>query len=152
VPVSLPAPGPSFLREVALHPRGRAMRAGMGVPTAMPDGWWIALLWVADADGLVSCRDVAPAAGPPPEAPVERIGALLAGGLSGFVEEGGGRQAVKVRLPIPGDDEARPWDRPLVLQLAVRWEPVRAAGARPTELAQVALGAFASAVASLSHA
>lgn len=128
------------------------MRAGMGVPTALPDGWWIALLWVADADGLVSCRDVAPAAGPPPESPVERIGALLAGGLSGFVEEGGGRQAVKVRLPISGNDEGRPWDRPLVLQLAVRWDPVRAAGARPSELAETALAAFARAVASLAHA
>jgi hypothetical protein len=128
------------------------MRAGMGVPTAMDDGWWIALLWVSDADGIVRCRDVAPAAGPPPEAPVERIGALLAGGLSGFVEEGGGRQAVKVRLPIPGDDDARPWERPLVLQLAVRWDPVRAAGARQTELAEAALTAFARAVASLDHA
>ncbi len=128
------------------------MRAGMGVPTSLPDGWWIAVLWVADGDFIASCRDVAPAAGPPPEAPIERIGALLAGGLSGFVEEGGGRQAVKVRLPIPGGDEDRPWDRPLVVQLAVRWDPVRGAGARPTELAEVALRAFAAAVASLSHA
>jgi hypothetical protein len=152
VPDRLPSPGPSFLREVELRQRGRVMHAGMGVPTAMPDGWWIALLWVADAGGVVPCRDMAPAAGPPPEAPVERIGALLAGGLSGFVEEGGGRQAVKVRLPIPGDDDGRPWDRPLVLQLAVRWDPVRAAAARPTELAQAALTAFARAVAALDHA
>ena len=128
------------------------MRAGMGVPTSLPDGWWIAVLWVADGDFIASCRDVAPAAGPPPEAPIERIGALLAGGLSGFVEEVGGRQAVKVRLPIPGDDEARLWDRPLVLQLAVRWDPVRAAGARPTELAEAALTAFARAIAALDHA
>jgi len=68
------------------------------------------------------------------------------------VEEGGGRQAVKVRLPIPGDDEARPWDRPLVLQLAVRWDPVRAASARQTELAEAALVAFARAVGALDHA
>jgi hypothetical protein len=127
------------------------MQVGMGVPTAMPDGWWIALLWVVDAAGVIACRDVAPAAGPPPEPPVERIGALLAGGLSGFVEEGGGRQAVKVRLPIPGEVGARPWDRPLVLQLAVRWDPVRAAGARPTELAEAALTAFARAVDALDH-
>ena len=148
----LPAPGPSFLREVELRRGDHVMRAGMGVPTAMPDGWWIALLWVADADGIVPCRDVAPVAGPPPEPPVERIGALLAGGLSGFVEEGGGRQAVKVRLPIPGADEARPWDRPLVVQLAVRWDPVRAAAARQAELAGAALTAFARAVAALAHA
>jgi hypothetical protein len=152
VPDRLPAPGPSFLREIDIRRGDHVMHAGMGVPTAMPDGWWIALLWVADADGIVSCRDVGPAAGPPPEAPVERIGALLAGGLSGFVEEGGGRQAVKVRLPVPGEDPARPWDRPLVLQVAVRWDPVRAVGARPTELAGAALTAFARAVASLDHA
>jgi hypothetical protein len=124
----------------------------MGAPAAVADGWWIALLWVADADGIVSCRDLAPAAGPPPEPPAARIGILLASGLSGLAAEEDGRQAVKVRTPIPPSAEERPWDRPAVVQLAVRWDAVRAASARPTELASAALRAFASAVASLPHA
>lgn len=151
MPDRLPPPGPSYLRELDVRTRGIALRVGMGIPSALPDGWWIALLWVADADGIVSCRAFAPAAGPPADPPAARIGVLLAGALSGLVAEDAGRQAVKVRLPIPGVAEGRPWDRPAVVQLAVRWDPVRAASARPTELASAALEAFASAVASLAH-
>jgi hypothetical protein len=151
VPDRLPPPGPSFLKEAEVRVRGALLRAGMGVPSALPDGWWIALLWVADADGIVSCRDLAPAAGPPPEPPAARIGILLSGGLTGLAAEEDGRQAVKVRLPIPPVAEDRPWDRPAVVQLAVRWDPVRAASARPTELASAALRAFAVAVSSLPH-
>ncbi|MCU0505443.1 MAG: hypothetical protein MUE82_06660 [Chloroflexi bacterium] len=147
----LPPPGPSFLKEVEVRIGDATLRAGMGVPSALPDGWWIALLWVADADGIVSCRALAPASGPPPDPPAARIGIVLAGGLSGLAAEEGGRQAVKVRTPIPSSSEERPWDRPAVVQLAVRWDPVRAASARPTELASAALRAFASAVASLPH-
>jgi hypothetical protein len=148
----LPPPGPSYLRALEIRTRGSVFHAGMGVPSTMPDGWWIAVLWISDARGIAICRDLGPAAGPPPEPPAARIGALLAGGLSGLVEEEGGRQSVKVRLPIPGPDDDRPWDRPAVVQLAVRWDPVRAASARPNELASTALTAFASAVASLAHA
>ena len=151
MPDRLPPPGPSFLKELEVRVRDLPLRAGIGVPSALPDGWWIALLWVTDADGIVSCRELAPAAGPPPEPPAARIGILLAGGLSGMAAEEGGRQAVTVRLPIPPVAEDRPWDRPAVVQLAVRWDPVRAASARPTELAAAALRAFAGAVASLPH-
>jgi hypothetical protein len=56
-----------------------------------------------------------------------------------------------VRLPIPGEDERRPWERPLVVQVALRWEPARAATMRPSELAGAALGAFARAVADLGR-
>ena len=152
MPERLPPPGPSYLRELELSRRGATFRAGMGVPSAMPDGWWIAVLWVADADGIVSCRDLGPAAGPPPEPPAAIIGTLLAGALSGLVAEEDGRQAVKVRLPIPGPSEDRPWDRPAVIQLAIRWDPMRSASARPNELASAALAAFAGAAASLAHA
>lgn len=148
----LPPPGPSYLRELEFDRHGTTFRAGMGVPSTMPDGWWIAVLWVADAEGIVSCRDLGPSAGPPPDPPVAIIGTLLAGALSGFAAEEGGRQAVKVRLPLPGPSDDRPWDRPAVIQLAVRWDPVRAASSRPNELASAALSAFAGAAASLAHA
>ena len=151
MPTRLPPPGPSYLKPVELRLRDSLVRVGMGLPSTMPDGWWIALLWVADDDGVVSCRDAAPAAGPPPDPPAGRIGSLLAGGLSGFIAEEEGRQSIKVRLPVPGDDERRPWERPLVVQLALRWEPARAAAMRPTELAETALAAFARVVASLGH-
>ena len=63
----------------------------MGRPTTLDDGWWLAILWVADDDGVVSFRDVAPAAGPPPEPPLARLGPALSGALSGFILEDGGR-------------------------------------------------------------
>ncbi len=151
MPARLPPPGPSTLKELEVDVRGVTVRVGIGAPSTLPDGWWIALLWAADADGIVSFRDLAPAAGPPPDQPAGRIGILLAGALSGLAAEEDGRQAVKVRTPIPPTSDDRPWERPAVVQLAVRWDPVRAASARPTELASAALGAFAGAVASLPH-
>ena len=48
-------------------------RAWLG-PSDAPDGWWLTLLWVADDEGVVSFRDVAPAAGPPPDPPLARLG------------------------------------------------------------------------------
>ena len=36
-------------------------------------------MWVADDDGVVSFRDVAPAAGPPPDPPLARLGPALVG-------------------------------------------------------------------------
>jgi hypothetical protein len=48
----------------------------------------------------------------------------------------------------PAADEGRPWERPLVLMTAVRWDPVRAATLRPNELARELLRAFARAVES----
>ena len=75
VPDRLPAPGPSFLREQPVRIGSHTFRAGHGAadrrrPTA---GGWRSL-WVADDDGVVSFRDVAPAAGPPPDPPLGRLG------------------------------------------------------------------------------
>jgi hypothetical protein len=151
VPARLPPPGPSYLRPLEVRVRDRELRVGIGVPTAMPDGWWIALVWAADDAGVITCRDAGPEAGPPPDPPAGRVGTFLAGALSGYVAEEDGRQAIKVRLPIPGEDERRPWDRPLVVQVALRWEPARAATMRPSELAGAALEAFARAVADLGR-
>ena len=70
----------------------------------------------------------------------------ISGGLSGFVLEDAGRQQLRLRLPVPPADEGHPWSAPLVVQLAVRWEPARAAALTPSKLADVALAAFRRAV------
>jgi len=67
VPDRLPLPGPSFLREQQLETRGRVLRVGMSQPTTTDDGWWLAIAWVSDAEGVVSFVDLAPAGGPRPE-------------------------------------------------------------------------------------
>ena len=54
VPDRLPPPGPSFLREHEVRIGDRVLRVGMARPSDAPDGWWLALLWVADDDGVVS--------------------------------------------------------------------------------------------------
>src|SRR5674476_1586411 len=82
----IPPPGPSFLRVHEVVLGERRLRAGMDRPTEI-EGWWLAVFWVADADGIVTCRAAAPAAGPPPDPPLARLGPLLSGGLSGFVLE-----------------------------------------------------------------
>ena len=57
----------------------------MARPSDAPDGWWLTLLWVADDEGVVSFRDVGPAAGPPPDPPLARLGSALSGALSGLI-------------------------------------------------------------------
>jgi hypothetical protein len=141
----IPPPGPSFLREHEVVLGERRLRAGMDRPTEI-EGWWIAVLWVADADGIVACRAAAPAAGPPPDLPLLRLGPLFSGGLAGFVLEDGGRQQIRLRLPVPSDDPDHPWSAPLVVQAAIRWEPARAAAMTQNALADVALAAFRRAV------
>ena len=148
----LPVPGPSFVREEPVTLRGPhgepgvRLRAGMTVPSVMDDGWWLTHLWVADDDdGVVEALVVAPAAGPPPGAPLEAIGPRLAGALSGMIAEEGGRQQIRLRMP-PAEDEARPWQRPLLCMLAVRWDPVRATTLSRDELARELLRGFAAAV------
>ncbi len=149
----LPAPGPSYLREeaVRLHSTptvpGRPIRLGMTPPGTTDDGWWLALLWAADDDGVLDTREIAPIAGPPPGPPLLTLGPLFTGALSGLVSEENGRQALRLRLP-PAADETRPWERPLVLQMAVKWEPIRAASMTANELAREALRAFRHAIVS----
>ncbi len=141
----LPPPSASFIREHEVILGERTLRAGIDRPAEI-EGWWLAVLWVADDEGIVACRDIAPDAGPPPDPPQTRLGQLLSGGLSGFILEDGGRQQLRLRLPVPPTDEGHPWSAPLVIQLAVRWEPARAAGITPNVLADIALAAFRRAV------
>jgi hypothetical protein len=151
VPDRLPPPGPSFLREHEVRVGDRRLRAGMTRPTDAPDGWWLTLLWVADDDGIVSFRDVGPAAGPPPDPPLARLGPAVAGALSGLILEDAGRLQLRLGGLIPPDDAARPWRTPLAVRAAFRFEPARAATMRPNELADTVLAGFRRAVEGLSR-
>jgi hypothetical protein len=117
----------------------------MGAPTQTDDGWWLTVMWCADDEGVIDARAAAPPAGPPPGSPLAVIGPSFAGGLSGMIAEEGGRQLIRLRLP-PAEDPSLPWDRPLIVQLALTWDPVRVATMRPNELAKQALEAFGRAV------
>lgn len=146
----LPSPGPSFIREEPVRLGGRAAEAGevvvgLTAPSVMDDGWWLTHLWAQDAGGVVSARDAAPAAGPPAGPPLLSIGPVLAGALAGFIDQEDGRQLIRLRMP-PAADEARPWERPLLLMTAIRWDPIRSASMRPNELARELLRAFGRAV------
>ena len=55
----------------------------MSQPSNAPDGWWLAVLWVADAEGVIPFWQAGPAAGPPPDPPLARLGPAVAGALSG---------------------------------------------------------------------
>ena len=112
LPDRLPPPGPSFLREHEIRVGERTYRAGMARPSDAPDGWWLTLMWVADDDGVVSFRDVAPSAGPPPDPPLGRLGPALAGALSGLILEDAGRLQLRVAGLVPPADETRPWRAP----------------------------------------
>jgi hypothetical protein len=129
----------------------RVMRAGMARPSESPDGWWMALMWVVDDEGVVSFRDVAPAAGPPPDPPLGRLGPALSGALSGLILEDGGRLQLRVGGLVPPDDPERPWRAPLAVRTAFRFEPARAATMRPNELAETVLAAFRRAVERLAR-
>ncbi|HXI80794.1 MAG TPA: hypothetical protein VNM34_08250 [Verrucomicrobiae bacterium] len=142
MPDRLPSPGPSFLREQSLEAGGRHLTIGMGRPTTTDDGWWLAIVWVADEDGVVSFVDLAPAGGPRPEPPLARLGPSLAGALSGMILEDAGRLCIRLATVVPAEDPARPWRVPAAVRAAFRWEPMRAAAMRPNELAETVLAAF----------
>lgn len=129
---------------------GQSLEVGMTRPSTSDDGWWLSVLWVADREGVVSFRDLAPAAGPPPEPPVARLGPRLAGGLSGFIREEGGRLAIRLAPVVPPDDPTRPWRSPAAIRAAIGFEPLRAATMRPNELALAVLTAFGRAVEGLA--
>lgn len=149
--VRLPAPGPSFLRErkIRLHAgptdQGDPAWLGMARPSETDDGWWMTHVWAFDEAGIIETRRIAPRAGPPAVPPLMVIGPSFAGALSGLIAEEDGRRLVRLKLH-PAADEGRPWDRPLIVQLAIRWDPVRAATMRPNQLANEALDAFAQAI------
>lgn len=151
MPERLPHPGPSFLREQEVRVGDRRLRAGMAKPADGPDEWWLAVLWVADDDGVVSFREVAPAVGPPPEPPLLRLGPSFAGSLSGLIREDNGRLAIRLTPLVPPEDQARPWRCPLVIRAAFRWEPALAATLRPNQLAEQVLTGFRRSVESLSR-
>ncbi|HET7182935.1 MAG TPA: hypothetical protein VFI15_11945 [Candidatus Limnocylindrales bacterium] len=115
------------------------------------DAWWAAVLWVADQDQLVPFVELAPAAGPPPEPPLARLGPSLAGGLSGMILEDAGRLQIRLGLAIPPVDADRPWRVPAVVRATFRWEPARAAAMRENALAQEVLTAFRRAIEGLAR-
>ncbi len=78
----------------------------MARPSDAPDGWWLAVAWVTDDDGVVSFRDVAPAAGPPPDPPLGRLGPAVSGALSGLILEDDGKLQMRLGLIAPPDDPA----------------------------------------------
>jgi hypothetical protein len=151
VPESLPPPGPSYIREQTVRIGDRVWRAGMTRPTDAPDGWWLAILWLRDDAGLLSFRDVAPAAGPPPDPPLARLGPAFGGALSGLVLEDAGRLQMRLGLIEPPDRDDRPWLTPLAVRVAFRFEPARIATMRPNELAETVLTGFRRAVERLNQ-
>lgn len=121
----------------------------MARPTDAPDGWWLAILWVVDDEGVATFRDVAPAAGPPPDPPLARLGPAIGGALSGLILEDSGRLQMRVGLISPPEQSDRPWLAPLAIRAAFRFEPARAAAMRPNELAETVLAGFRRAVEGL---
>ena len=147
----IPVPGPSFVRDEPVLLRspagqpGRRARAGMTRPSVMEDGWWLCHVWLADDDGIVAAMDVAPVGGPPPGTPVHALGPRIAGALAGLIAQEDDRQLIRLRMPAAAD-ETRPWARPMLCMLAVKWDPVRASVMRQNELARELLRGFAAAV------
>ena len=145
----LPAPGPSYLRELELNP-GDRHRVGMSRPQTIADGWWVALLWCERDGNLARFRDFSPTVEAPQGSPLLRLGPALAGTLSGLILEEGGRQQLRLRLGQPPADETRPWEAPLTVLAGFRFEPARIATLRDAELAQTVLRAFRDAILRLA--
>ena len=93
----------------------------MSRPSIVADEWWTAILWVAAPEGLASFVELAPAAGPPPEPPLARLGPSLAGGLSGLILEDAGRLQIRLGHVVPPEDPQRPWRCPAIVRAAFRW-------------------------------
>ncbi len=124
----------------------------MSRPASPADDWWTAILWIADEDDrLVDFVDLAPAAGPPPEPPLARLGPALAGGLSGLILEDAGRLQIRLGAVVPPETQDRPWRTPAIVRAAFRWEPARATTLRPNELAGEVLTSFRRAVEGLGR-
>lgn len=145
----LPTPGASYLKlrpiRLSAYPDA-AVQAGMSPPATMPDGWWVTLVWAQDAEGVVSCRAIAPVAGPPPISPLERLGVLMTNGLGDLLAVEEGRSCLKLRLLGEAPDVREPWRRPLALQVAAKWDSVRVATMTGAKVAEAALDAFARAI------
>jgi hypothetical protein len=122
----------------------------MSRPTADGD-WWLTVLWVADDEGVVSFRDLAPAGGPPPDPPLARLGPAFAGSLSGMILEEEGRLSIRIATVVPADDPARPWRVPAAIRAAFKWEPMRVAVMRPNELSEAVLAGFRRSIEGLAR-
>lgn len=151
MPERLPPPGPSFLREQELRVGDRLLRAGMGRPSELPDAWYLCVLWIADDEGIVPFAELAPAAGPPPDPPLFRLGPAMTGALSGLIREENGTLAIRLGPIAQPDDPTRPWRSPAAVRAAFGWEPMRAATMRPNELATTVLTAFRRSVEGLGR-
>ena len=127
-----------------------AFEIGLARP-ATADEWWTTILWVAVDGDIVDFVDLGPAAGPPPDPPLARLGPVVAGGLSGFVLEADGRVQLRLGPVIPPADPERPWRGPALVRLALRWEPARAVVMTETELAGQALSSFRRGVEALGR-
>lgn len=123
----------------------------MARPTEDADGWWLAILWVVGDEGVATFRDVGPAAGPPPDPPLGRLGPAIGGALSGLILEDAGRLQMRIGLIGPPDQPDRPWTAALAIRAAFRFEPARAATMRPNELAETVLAGFRRAVEGLQR-
>ena len=147
----LPSPGPSFARAEPIRLKGPAgslgpkVRLGMTKPTVMVDDWWVFTLWVEDEGGVLECRTVAPASGPPPTPPLQVFGPTLANSLMGLLAQEDSRQLIRMRM-AEAEDEADPWARPLMILTAVRWDPVRRTTMRDNELVAEMMRAFRRAI------
>ena len=95
--------------------------------------------------------ELGPAAGPPPDPPLARLGPALAGALSGLILEEDGRLQLRLGAVIPPLDPERPWRGPALVRLALRWEPARAAVLREADLASEALGGFRRGIEALAR-
>ena len=149
MPDRLPLPGPSYLKELEVRVADRIYRLGMARPSDGPDGWWLAVLWVADDESVIPFRDVAPDSGPPPEPPLARLGPAVSGALSGLILEDAGRLQMRIATVAPAEDPDRPWRVPLALRAAFRFEPARIATMRANELAETVQRAFRQAIEGL---
>lgn len=123
----------------------------MSRPSIPAEDWWTAVLWVAGHDGLATFAELAPAAGPPPDPPLARLGPSLAGGLSGLILEDAGRLQIRLGIVMPPEDPERPWRCPAVVRAAFRFEPARAATLRGNALASEVLTAFRRAIEGLGR-
>jgi hypothetical protein len=110
----------------------------------MDDGWWLTHVWLADDDGIIEVSELAPAAGPPVGTPLDALGPRVAGALAGLIAQEQDRQMLRLRM-LPAADEARPWQRPMVCMLAIKFDPLRAAVMSREQLARELLRGFAAA-------
>ena len=116
----------------------------------MDDGWWLSHLWLADDEGIVEATELAPAAGPRPGAPLDYLGPNMAGALAGLIAQEQDRQQLRLRMP-PAPDESRPWQRPMVCMVALKFDPLRSAVMSREDLARELLRGFAAAVEGLGR-